>query len=148
MAMINKYNVNLVIDRKLGWTIGHAIAVSGDWKQVEKLMALGLNADKGDKFGWTPRQLSEDLHGVDIFKGDQCEYKAVPNMNNHWNMTDAHIAAINGRHQQILECIVKDTASFYVKDAFGNTPLDYLEVLHNDNHLYEYFINLRQELET
>lgn len=149
MAMINKYNINLVIHHKLGWTIGHAVAVSGDWKQVEQLKTLGLNADKGDKFGWTPRQLSEEIHGVDIFNGDQCEYKPVPDVkNNNWNMTNAHIAAINGRHKQILECIIAEAASFYVKDAFGNTPLDYLELLHHDNHEYEYFIKIRQQLET
>lgn len=148
MEMINKYNVNLVINHKLGWTIGHAVAVSGDWKQVEKLMAFKLDADKGDKFGWTPRQLSEDIHGVDIFKGEQCENKVMPNLKNNWNMTDAHVAAINGRHKQILECILTDTASFYLKDVFGNTPLDYLEMLHHDNHEYEYFIRLRRELET
>ena len=60
----------------------------------------------------------------------------------------AHIAAINGRHKQILECIIAEAASFYVKDAFGNTPLDYLELLHHDNHEYEYFIKIRQQLET
>ena len=145
--MFTKHNVNAVMHPKLGWTIGHALAVSGDWKQVQSLMALGLDANKGDKFGWTPRQLSEDIHGVDIFQGKQCPSHPLPELKRDWGMTHAHIAAINGRHAPILECIIKDANSFYVKDAFGNTALDYLETLHHDNHTYEYFIHLCQEMD-
>lgn len=142
--IFNKYNVNLAVIPKLGWTIGHVVAVSGDWQHVEQLLTIGLNADKGDKFGWTARQLSVDIHGADIFNGEKCDGNVVPDM---MGITDVHIAAINGKFKPIQDHLLKDMDAFYKKDCFGYTPLEYLEMLHRDGNFYQNLINIYRELD-
>lgn len=148
MLNINKYNVNLSIHQRLGWTAGHIAAVYGDTEKAELLLQMGFNPDKGDKFGWTARQLSEDIYGVDIFKGETCNGSAAPELMNGLDlkMTDAHIAAIGGKPIHVLGCLCKNHKSFYEKDVFGYTPLDYLDMLHGDRNIYQHIINIRQEL--
>lgn len=146
MMMINKYNVNLPVHHGLGWNMGHAAAVSGNVEMAQELLKKGLNPDKGDKFGWTPRQLSMDLHGADIFQGETCRDKHdTPRQLNEWDISPVHVAAISGKPLQVVECVAQGL-DFEKPDGFGYTALDYLEFLHGDGKLYRHLINIRKEL--
>lgn len=146
MMRINKYTINLAVNHRLGWNMGHVAAVCGDKDKAQEYLNMGLNPDKGDKFGWTPRQLSIDLHGVDVFEGQECKDKRMmPNQDQDWNMSEVHIASINGKPLQVVECVTKGL-DFEKEDVFGYTALDYLELLHGDGKLYKHLISLRKEL--
>lgn len=147
MMRVNKYNVNLSIHQRLGWTAGHVAAVCGNLEQAKMLMELGFNPDKGDKNGWTARQLSVDLHGKDIFKEDMCDdVRPLPEPGQDFKMMDAHVAAISGKPLPLLQCLNKDMNAFQEKDFFGYTPLDYLDLLHHDGDYYRRLIAIRREL--
>ena len=153
MASLNKYNVNLILIPALGWNIGHIVAVKCARDMVSILRGLGLNVDKGDKFGWTARQLSKDLHGIDIFESqDTAESTAETttdnNVQNTNHITELHVAAISGKPQPIFDFIKKekDLSVFFVaKDCFGFTPMDYLERLHHDGDYYKRLIEIELE---
>lgn len=145
--MINKHNINLVVVHTLGWTMGHVVAVCGDTQQAAKFLAMGLDADRGDRSGWTARQLSVDLHGVDIFQGGVvCNgHRPIPEDLPYLKISDAHAAAIDGKHRRIMSCLDRDIPAFYEEDAFGYTPMDYLERLHHEKDYYLRMIEWRKQ---
>lgn len=141
----NKYNINLVLDKDLGWTAAHVLAVRGAWQVVEPLLKIGMDPDKTDKFGWSARQFSDDIHGVDIFNGGTCATKETNSTK--IGATPCHILAINGKPGQIIQMVVADDIhSFQVEDVFGNTPLDYLDMLHGDGDYYRRLISIRTNI--
>lgn len=141
----NKYNINLILDNDLGWTAAHVLAVRGAWRAADDLLKIGLNPDKTDKFGWSARQFSDDMHGADIFNGGRCVVKEADTYS--MGMTPCHVLAISGKPCPIIKMVADDTSSFHVKDAFGNTPLDYLDMLHGDGNFYRRLISIRGELD-
>lgn len=148
MMRVNKYNVNLSVHQRLGWTAGHVAAVCGNVEQARTMMELGFNPDKGDRNGWTARQLSMDIHGKDIFKGEECaNVRPMPEPGQDLKMSEAHISAISGKPMALLQCLNKDMDAFEnQKDIFGNTPLEYLDRLHHDGNYYRRMIAIRREL--
>lgn len=143
ISVFNKYNVNRKLHHQLGWTLAHVIAVRGCWKSINGLMDIGMNPDQRDNNGMTARQISEDIHGVDIFSGETCKY-VIPNSND-LGITSTHILAISGKPLPLYD-LVKKGDRFDQIDSFGNTPLDYLEWFHGDGNLYKRLIWIFNEI--
>ena len=126
------------------------IAVRGLVEEAQRIVEAGCTVDKGDKFGWTPRQLSVDLHGVDIFQAGgvvSLQSSVVPTSTTGSGFTKAHLVSYNGKPGPIFECITNEGPDqFLVPDVFGNTAMDYLRVLHHDEEVYKKFISLKSQM--
>ena len=145
VSAFNRFNVNWKLHRSLGWTLAHVLAVRGYWKPVDTLMNIGMDPDKGDSFGWTARQLSQDIHGVDIFSGETCKPITPLAVSEDFGITPTHILAISGKPLPLFECVQKGDCMNEV-DCFGNTALDYVESLHHDGDHYRRLITIHKEM--
>lgn len=141
--ILNKYNVNVVIFQQLKWTVAHVIAIRGASHQfIDELVAHGAKLQERDCAGWTPIQLSTKIHGFNIFEKNQ---DCIPRMIKHGKTTDAHVAAIRGRLQDVMK-VIDMGVDMKQSDCFGFSPLDYLELLHGDGAYYQEILNIRDEL--
>lgn len=141
----DRFHIHRKLHSRLGWTLAHVLAVRGCWEPVPTLLTIGMDPDKGDAFGWTARQLSEDLHGVDIFSGETCQSVIPLCCSDDFGMTETHILAISGKPMPLYHR-VKGGDLFDQRDCFGNTPMDYVESLHGDGSLYKRLIAIQEEL--
>lgn len=147
-TQINKWNVNNVINNKLGWTIGHVMAIRGDIDGAKTCIEYGLKTTKGDKYGWTMIQYFQDLHGINLNQDTKIQdTKTITS--EEWDkikISDAHIVAISGKYEDVIAHLKHDMDAFEKKDSFGNTPLDYLDKLHGDGDYYRHLIEISREL--